>query len=160
MAYSDRVDYRLYRPVDFAPLYAIEELCFEPPFRFGRHYMRQLVDSIDTATWIAEEEGRMAGFAIVEHSVEGEERSAYIQTIEVAPTEQRKGVGHELLLRMEESARTVDALEIWLHVDEANLGAIALYRAHGYEKLGRQPHYYARNRAAEIYRKLLTAGPF
>ena len=35
--------YRLYQPGDFAALYAVEELCFEPPFRFSRAYMRQLI---------------------------------------------------------------------------------------------------------------------
>ena len=29
-------------------------------------YMRQLVESADSATWIAEDDGQIAGFAIVE----------------------------------------------------------------------------------------------
>lgn len=152
------MDYRIYRPDDFAQLYAIEVLCFQPPFRFGRGYMRQLVEGSETTTWVAEEDGEMAGFAIVEHSVEGQHHSAYIQTIEVAPTQRRKGVGDELLRRIENSALELGASEIWLHVDEENSVAISLYREHGYEKQGRQAHYYARNRAAGIYRKLLIAG--
>ncbi len=48
--------YRLYQPGDFPALYAVEELCFEPPFRFSRTYMRQLIESPNAATWIAEEE--------------------------------------------------------------------------------------------------------
>ncbi len=56
--------YRLYRGEDFLQLYAIELECFKPPFRFARGYMRQLVESRDSATWIAEEQGRMTGFAI------------------------------------------------------------------------------------------------
>jgi hypothetical protein len=34
--------YRRYLPEDFNALYAIEEACFQQPFRFGRRYMRQL----------------------------------------------------------------------------------------------------------------------
>jgi ribosomal-protein-alanine N-acetyltransferase len=118
--------------------------------------MRQLVDSLDTTSWIAEQDGCMVGFAIVQHSIEDQDRFAYIQTIEVSPSARRQGVARELLLRMEESARKAGALEIGLHVDETNAAAIALYCAYGYEKQGRQPHYYARNRSAEIYRKLLN----
>jgi hypothetical protein len=57
--------YRLYTPRDFPQLYAIEEVCFQPPFRFGRKYMRQLVNRLCTATWIAELDGLMAGFGNV-----------------------------------------------------------------------------------------------
>ncbi len=153
------MDYRLYRPEDFEQLYAIEEQCFQPPFRFGRRYMRQLVDSAATTTWIAEEDGRLTGFAVIEHAMDGQAQAAYIQTIEVSATEQRKGIGRELLSRIEKSAQMAGASEVWLHVDEQNSGAIALYCAHGYEKQGRQAHYYARNRAAEIYRKSLVVAP-
>ena len=58
--------YRLYRPEDFAALYAIEELCFQPPFRFGRGFMRSLIDDVHSATWIAEADGQLAGFAVVD----------------------------------------------------------------------------------------------
>ena len=46
--------YRLYLPADFPQLYAIEQLCFQPPIRFPRPYMRQLIANPDSATWIAE----------------------------------------------------------------------------------------------------------
>ena len=147
--------YRLFRPEDFAQIYAIEEACFQPPVRFPRAYMRQLVRSDDTATWVAEDDSGVAGFAIVEWASIANEVVAYIQTIEVAPEQRRKGVGMELLRRMEESARAAEATQIWLHVDVANDAAIRLYRAQGYEKRGTEEHYYARNRAAEIYSKEL-----
>jgi hypothetical protein len=46
--------YRLYQPADFAALYAVEELCFEAPFRFSRALMRKLIANPNSATWIAE----------------------------------------------------------------------------------------------------------
>jgi ribosomal protein S18 acetylase RimI-like enzyme len=149
------VTYRLYIPGDFPALYAIEEVCFQPPYRFGRRYMRQLVESADGATWIAEEDGRLAGFAIVEWTRQPGGTVAYIQTIEVAPERRGRGVGGQLLRRMEDSAREAGAQAIWLHVDAENAGAIRLYRTHGYLCEGREEHYYARGRAALIYAKPL-----
>ena len=144
---------RLYQPGDFAALYAVEEACFQPPLRFGRRFMRQLVDNPDAATWIAEQDGRMAGFAIVEWMLDKDATVAYIQTIEVAADERRQGVGGELLRRVEDSARAAGAGAIWLHVDAENAGAIRLYENHGYARLGREEHYYARSRPALILSK-------
>jgi len=151
--------YRAYRPDDFAALYAIEEACFQPPLRFSRAYMRRLVSSSDAATWIAEEEeGQMAGFAIVEWSGEAGARAAYIQTIEVAPEKRRLGVGAALMRCVEQSAQSAGARMIWLHVDAENANAIRLYEAHGYGCKGREANYYPRGRAALMYAKSL-AGP-
>lgn len=149
--------YRPFSPQDFGQLYALEEACFAPPFRFDRGYMRQLVNRSDVATWIAEETGQMAGFAIVEWAVEKGGVTAYIQTIEVAPEARGQGVGRELLGRIEGSAHTAGARWIWLHVEETNLGAIRLYVAHGYRIEGREEDYYPQGRAALVCAKQLGA---
>jgi len=154
-AYSWNMVYRLFNPEDFDELYAIEEVCFQPPLRFARRYMRQLVESVEAATWIAEANGQMAGFAIVEWSDQSAGVYAYIATIEVIPEQRGQGIGIELLRRIEGSAHAEKAVEIWLHVDEENLPAIRLYQANGYRKAGRAENYYARGRAAEIYMKRL-----
>jgi len=149
--------YRPYKPEDFAQLYAIEEACFTPRFRFGRRYMRQLVGRSNAATWIAEEDGRMSGFAIVEWTRERGGTVAYMQTLEVVPDRRGQGVGGELLCRAEDSARVVGAQRIWLHVDAKNVEAIRIYEARGYLCEGREENYYARRRAALIYAKPLES---
>lgn len=149
------MNYRLYIPEDFAELYAIEEICFEPQQRFARGYMRHIVESIDAATWIAEDDGRMAGFAIVDWVDDGGGTIAYIQTIEVAPEWRGRGVGDELMWRMERSAWVAGAQNIRLHVDAENAVAIRLYEARGFRHDGREEDYYARGRAALIYAKAL-----
>ena len=148
--------YRLYQPEDFDSLYALEELCFEPPSRFGRRYMRLLVSRANAATWIAEEDGRLSGFAIVEWTEERRGVTAYIQTIEVAREARGRGVGGALLGRIEGSARAAGARLIWLHVEAANAAAIRLYEARGYACEGRQENYYPHGRAALIYVKRLS----
>ena len=148
--------YRPYRPDDFAPLYVIEEACFEPPLRFSRRYLRQLFLSVKTATWVAEEDGRQAGFGIVEWNRQPEGAIGYIQTLEIAQQFRRRGVGGELLSRLEASAQAAGATRIWLHVDAENKPAIALYRSRGYELQGRQDRYYPNQRAAGIYSRPLS----
>ena len=149
--------YRSYTDEDFDRLYALEEVCFEPPFRFSRRTMRALVRRSHAATWMAEEKGAMAGFAIVEWTERKTGVTAYIQTIEVAPELRRHGVSRELLNRIEGSVRLVNADSIWLHVDAENAGAIRLYEAQGYHCEGRQERFYPLGRAALIYVKRLDS---
>ncbi|HEY1208594.1 MAG TPA: N-acetyltransferase [Terracidiphilus sp.] len=147
--------YRPYTPQDFDQLYALEERCFELPFRFSRRAMRLLVSLSNGATWIAEEDGKMAGFAIVEWNQEPGKVVAYIQTLEVSAEQRGCGVGRELLFQIEGSTRNAGAGMIWLHVETENTAAIRLYEAQGYRCEGRQENYYPLGRAAFIYKKRL-----
>jgi [ribosomal protein S18]-alanine N-acetyltransferase len=148
--------YRLYKPEDFDLLYAVEEVCFEPPFRFSRRAMRQLVDNPRAATWIAED-GRVEGFAIVEWAEEAGTTIAYIPTIEVAPEKRRSGAGSELLRLLEQSAADAGARVIWLHVAENNTSAIRLYEMRGYRFESREAYFYPKGGAALIYAKPLES---
>lgn len=150
------MNYRLFEYDDFDDLYAIEEVCFQSAERFTRLYMRQLIASQDSATWIAEENGHMAGFAIVEFIRQVAPTVAYVSTIEVLPAQRGRGIGAELLRRLEGSANAERATGIWLHVDVDNASAIRLYERLGYRKNSRANHYYARNRPAAIYMKQLV----
>jgi len=155
IAENGPVHYRLYNPEDFAQFYAIEEICFQPPVRFSRRYLRQIIERGNSVTWVAEQDGSVAGFSVADFTTEFDHTFAYVQTIEVAPAHRNRGIGSELLRRMEDSARAARATVIWLHVDAANEAAIHLYQAHGYRHQGRQEHYYYRGRAADVYVKPL-----
>ena len=148
--------YRLYEPEDFAALYAIEEVCFKPPHRFSREYMRQLIRQADAATWIVDDEGRMCGFGIVEWDREGGDVVAYVQTLEVLPEVRGQGVGGELLQLMERSARDAGSEAIWLHVDAENAAAVRVYERSGYGLSGREEDYYGRGRAGLVFAKALV----
>jgi ribosomal-protein-alanine N-acetyltransferase len=149
---------RAYTPDDFAALYAIEELCFEPRFRFSRSYMKRLLGAPNAAAWVAEDDGTPAGFAIVEWSPGASNTSAYIQTIEVAPAFRRRGIGVALLSRCEESALASGAELLWLHVADKNAEAIQMYECAGYQRIDTEEHYYAPERHAYLYRKSLVKG--
>jgi ribosomal protein S18 acetylase RimI-like enzyme len=119
--------------------------------------MREFISRTNAATWIAEEDGRLGGFAIVEWRGGKQGVTAYIQTIEVAPEARSRGVGSELLSRIEGSARVAGSCLIWLHVEASNAGAIRLYEVHGYHCESREENYYPQGRAALIYRKRLDS---
>jgi ribosomal-protein-alanine N-acetyltransferase len=148
--------YRLYRPTDFPQLYAIELNCFQPPIRFSRRYMHQLIANPNSATWIAEEDQQMAAFAIVDWTREATQTTAYIQTIEVAPAHRNRGIATQLLSRIEASANSAGAATIALHVAETNAPALHLYQAHGYQPQGREENYYYRGLHALLYAKPLA----
>ncbi len=151
------MNYRIYKPTDFAQLYAVEELCFDPPFRFSRALMRRLIANSNSATWIAEENPELAGFAIVDWVTVPKGTIAYIQTIEVHPGSRRRGIAAELLNHAENPARAAGAAAIWLHVDVENYAAIRLYETRGYFRKRREEHFYARHRPAFVYAKPLSA---
>jgi ribosomal protein S18 acetylase RimI-like enzyme len=149
------VDYRLYRAEDFPALYAIEERCFEPPQRFERRYMQSLVNNPEAVTWIAEEDGAMAGFGIADWTAIHGQKMGYIQTLEVVPEKRRRGIGLELVHRVEASARLFDCRYLWLHVDVKNTAAIRLYEGERFERKGSRLDYYGEGRPAAVYSKIL-----
>jgi ribosomal protein S18 acetylase RimI-like enzyme len=149
------MQYRSFMPEDFDSLYAIEEMCFQPPLRFSRGYLRRLIDAPNGATCLAEENGRIAGFAVAEWTFDRTETNAYLQTIEVASEFRNRGVASELLRRVESSARAACASTLWLHVDAKNGAAIRLYEKHGYGFFCEEDHYYGPGRGALIYQKRL-----
>jgi ribosomal protein S18 acetylase RimI-like enzyme len=142
-------------PADFPALYAIEEACFDPLLRFSKSYMRQLLRRKDTAAWITEADGRMAGFAIIGWNTVSGIVLAYIETIEVLPALRGQGIGRELLRCLESSAVSADAGAILLHVEEGNAVAIRMYESFGYRYVNREEGFYPLGRAALIYRKSL-----
>lgn len=149
--------FRRYSADDFPALYAIEERCFEPRFRFGRGYMQHLVRNPEAVTWIAEEDGVMAGFAIVAWGRSVHADGGYLQTIEVVPEFRGRGIGQKLMGLSEVSAWSANSEMMSLHVDAENEAAIALYERLGYRRRGRRENYYARGRAAFLYTKSLDA---
>jgi len=119
--------------------------------------MRSAVGGKNAATWIAaEEDGAMAGFAIVHWDNQRGGARAYLETLEVRPEARGKGVGSELLRRCEESAKVAGAKVLDLHVDTENGSAIRVYEAKGFERTGRIENYYPEGRVADAYEKRLT----
>jgi [ribosomal protein S18]-alanine N-acetyltransferase len=67
---------------------------------------------------------------------------AYIQTIAVAGTSQRRGVGTSLLTRLIDEARRRGVGHLDLEVRADNEGAQRLYERHGFSQIGLRRNYY------------------
>lgn len=86
----------------------------------------------------AEESGELLGYAGLMAS--GTE--ADVQTVAVAPSAQGRGVGALLLRALVEEASHSGATSVLLEVRADNDAAIALYRRHGFERIGVRRRYY------------------
>jgi len=153
------VESRLFESGDLRALYAIEEACFEPAVRFSRALMRSLAYDPSARTWLGIVENVRVGFAIVglqAHDQSAPPNTAYIWTIEVLPAFRRLGVARALLACAETSAREAECDALELHVSERNAGALAMYEAANFARVGIEAQYYGRGEDAFRYRKLLS----
>lgn len=67
-----------------------------------------------------------------------------ILTVATANSARRQGLAKQLLSGTISELKTGGTQEVFLEVAEDNLGAIALYRALGFQPIGRRPAYYRR----------------
>jgi len=148
---------REYTESDLGTIFALDEVCFEPPFRFSARAMRQFVEARNALTVVAESEssGEIAGFCIahVERARKG--LVAYVVTLDVAPQHRRHGLARTMMERIEEQAREADCDAVALHVSVENEGAIAFYESEGYERSHMVKSFYGLGRHAYLYRKAL-----
>lgn len=143
------VEFRAYVPGDWKAMYALDVVCFEPPFRFGQREMRRLAEAPNAICVLAEIRAVLAGFCIVHI----EDRWAYVVTLDVAPEWRRRGLATRLVSHVEAQVRATGANGIGLHVFNANGGAIRLYAGLGYERIGTHEEFYGRGLDALVYRK-------
>jgi ribosomal-protein-alanine N-acetyltransferase len=69
-------------------------------------------------------------------------RDAEIQTIAVAPSARRHGLGRTLMVRLIAEAGTRRARQVFLEVRADNPNARALYDSLGFEQIAVRKHYY------------------
>ena len=130
-------------------MYALDLVCFEPPFRFREREMRRFAEERGAICVLAEAGGELAGFCIAH--LEGP--WAYVVTLDVAPERRRQGLAARLMTDVEEQARMAGAGGMGLHVYKGNVGAIRFYERMGYGRVGMAEGFYGRGRDALIYRK-------
>jgi ribosomal-protein-alanine N-acetyltransferase len=141
-------------------MYAVEKLCFAPPLMFSCQRLRELATGGSSFTSIAEDGGRLAGFAIAALMKERALRYGYLQTIDVAPKHRGRGIASKLLRHVEENIAAARGRAMLLHVAVRNHEAIRLYEKHGYTRVGVEDGFYRRdNGDAFIYEKHLCPTP-
>ncbi|HWZ11602.1 MAG TPA: N-acetyltransferase [Acidobacteriaceae bacterium] len=158
--FAGEVTLRQYRPEDLPLMYAVEKLCFAPPLTFSREQLRELTTGESSFTSIAEDGGKLAGFAIAALMKERALRYGYLQTIDVAPEHRGRRIGSKLLRHVEENIAAAGGRVMLLHVAVQNREGIRLYEKHGYSRVGVEDGFYRRdNGDAFIYEKRLPSIP-
>ena len=87
------------------------------------------------------------------------EPQADIQTIAVAESTRRQGLGRVLMLHLISEARSRGAREIFLEVRDDNPSAQALYLSFGFEQIAVRPKYYQPDGVDAIIMRLVIPEP-
>ncbi len=105
----------------------------------------------NSVTLAAEADGKVAGFInfwVLRPQVQ-------LNTLAVGRAYLRAGAASALLGKLMEYAAKSACREVDLEVNENNAAAIALYRARGFEMVGKRPKFYNNTHAALLMRRVL-----
>ncbi len=143
------------RQADVAQIADIERQAYEYPWSPGIFRDCLLAGYLSL---VIEQEGGIRAYAIV--SVAAGE--AHLLNLCVAVGSRRQGHGRQLLEVVLERARLAGVGRVYLEVRPSNEAAIALYAAHGFERVGLRRHYYragAGNEDAVVLARTLERRP-
>ncbi|MDG4910387.1 GNAT family N-acetyltransferase/peptidase C39 family protein [Mesorhizobium sp. WSM4898] len=140
------------RASDVDDLAAIEKAVFSSD-RLSRRSFRQLIEHETAEMLVAENDGHVAGYAVV--LFRKGSGVARLYSIAVGPFFGNLGIGRQLLAAAEEAAYEHDRMMLRLEVREDNQRAIGIYEQAGYRKIGREPDYYEDGATALRYEKTL-----
>src|SRR5579864_9606728 len=138
------------RPVrtgDLSSIHQLEETCFKDPF--PPYFINQLADANPSTFLVAEEAGRIIGYAVVDNWTDHQ----HLVSIAVRPDSQRRGVGQALLSQLTERLRPG---QLRLELRMSNRAALALYLKNGFTQTGTANGYYTDGEDAIQMEKLIT----
>jgi ribosomal-protein-alanine N-acetyltransferase len=124
-------------PQDLPEVLALERRAFEDPWP-ETAFLADLDNTALALAKVARLEGRLAGY-LVAWCVAGE---MHLTNLAVEPELRRMGIGHQLVDWIVGEAGRRGADRVMLEVRASNVPAIVLYRSHGFQQVGRRPHYY------------------
>jgi len=118
----------------------LDKLCFTLPWP-ERSFRFELTDNPASRCWVYETDGKIVG-AVVSWLLVDE---AHIATLAVHPDFRRMGIAMKLMRYSLRYMAKEGAVTSHLEVREGNEAARSLYRALGYEDIGRRKRYYKDN---------------
>lgn len=124
---------------DLDAIMAIERRSF-PTDAWSAETMAAELTSPHGRYLVDEEHGEIVGYGGV-RALEGG-TDADIQTIALVAEQRGRGRGRALLHALLAQAASRGASEVFLEVRADNPAAEGLYRAEGFDEIGRRPHYY------------------
>ena len=132
---------------DVLALWRLERACF-PREAYDPLTLLLLVIWPGNVALKATNGGEIVGFVAGDH--QWSEQFAWIVTLGIAPSHQRRGIGAQLLAECEAQ---LQAPTLRLMVREGNTPAIALYRKFGYAHVRREAGYYNDGEAGLLMEK-------
>jgi GNAT superfamily N-acetyltransferase len=81
---------------------------------------------------------------------------AYLEILEVRDDLRSRGVGHALLIAVDDIARQCGKAALWLHTSESNVGAHRFYEREGWLHVTTVYPAWSRSKPMRIYRKPIT----
>ena len=147
------VTLRDYTPKDFESIWRLDQVCFAEHIAYSRDEMRMYLALRSSFCVIAEVDGRLAGFTIMDYRPP---RPAYMVTIDVDPAMRRHGIATALLGEVERRILRQGGAAIRLEVAVDNQSAIDFYKRHGFREIGRKLGYYNGQLDAFSMKKELT----
>jgi len=130
---------RDYRPTDFETLWKIDQACFTQGISYTRRELAFYIARKRGFTLVAERDGRIVGFVVVDRERGGQ---GHVITIDVLPVARRSGLGSRLMAAAEEHLRALGCLAVFLETAVDNAAALAFYKRHGYSIIHTIPRYY------------------
>lgn len=124
---------------DLVALVSIENRCFETD-RLSRRNFRYSLTKGNAVTLVDEEDGVIRGYAMLLFNMGTS--MARLYSLAVSPEFQGKGVGHALMLAVEDAAMEHDCITVRLEIRKDNASGIALYKKLGYREFGEHHDYY------------------
>jgi ribosomal-protein-alanine N-acetyltransferase len=152
-----QVRLRPFETSDLPELLSLDARCFPPQIAYSRAELQYFVRHPRSTTIVAEREGQVAGFCVVDWKQEAGRKLGHFITIDVAPELRRNGLGRLLMQAGEAELAGMGCFAIALEVAMNNAGAQAFYERLGYRDTGRIPGYYADGTDAQVLRKGLDS---
>lgn len=136
------VHIRLAAREDIDTLFALDQACFRPGIAYSKAELKYFLFHPRSISLVAEDQGDIAGFAIVELIADGHRRVGHVVTIDVPVQQRRRGVGRMLMDALRDACIQAGAEIMRLEVAVDNDGAIAFYKRLGFAEAGRIRGFY------------------
>lgn len=143
---------------DLDALFALDQECFRPGIAYSRADLRYYLSHPRSITIIAEDDSSQAivGFIIADSYLERGRRIGHIITIDIAPSERRRGLGRRLIEAMLDRFSSAGTVTLRLEVAIDNIDAQSFYRRLGFLQTGRIRGFYLGTLDALVMEKSLT----
>jgi ribosomal-protein-alanine N-acetyltransferase len=135
---------------------ALDNECFNEPFRFSSASMRSFAEAKKACVVVAEAGGQLAAFCILHVERSRRREIGYIVTLDVDPAFRRQGLASQCMHAVEQMAAADGCKTLALHVYVKNNVAISFYETLGFMYADTITDFYEEGLDALLLQKPLS----